>query len=255
MTKQMMLQGEWNEVSVGPDIRVGFVAIADFIKANLINFPHERYQTLKNIAFKPDMFRYPFLSSVEFIALNHFKALKKQIEWLAGRFAVKKLVFSCCRSNDYSGITIDYEPEGAPYLPEYPDFPISISHSGGYAAVALSRDRFTKIGIDIEKINPAGIRHILKVAYTDREQAMLKQCSDAAIFEIWTAKEAYLKYIKKGFNENLRRVEVIHGRIYLRQIEQDVSLFSGRINTEYALSLVYSVCPKKACRILYSQIQ
>ncbi len=70
-----------------------FVVISDFIKTNLVNFPHERYQTLKNIAFKPDMFRYPLLSSVEFIALNRFKALKKQIEWLVGRFAVKNWFF------------------------------------------------------------------------------------------------------------------------------------------------------------------
>ncbi len=241
----MMLQGEWNPVSMGPDIRVGFVVISDFIKTNLASLPLERYQTVKNIVFKPDMFRCPLLSSGEFIALNRFKALKKQIEWLSGRFAVKKLVFSCCRSNDYPGIAIDYEPEGAPYLPQYPDFPISISHSGDYAAAALSRDRFTRIGIDIEKIAPASIDHIFKVAFTDREQAMLKGCTDAATFESWTAKEAYLKYIKKGFNENLRQVEVIDGRIYHRRIEQDVSLFSSRINTDYALSLVYRVCPKK----------
>jgi 4'-phosphopantetheinyl transferase len=250
MKKQMTLQGEWNEVSVGPDIRVGFVAIADFIKANLTHFPHERYQTLKNIIFKPELFRRPFLSSGEIKALNRFKALKKQIEWLVGRFAVKKLASSCCRSNAYTGIIIDYEPEGAPYLPEYPDLSISISHSGGYAAVALSRDRFIKIGIDIEKIAPDSIKHILKVAFTDREQAMLKRCSDAAVFESWTTKEAYLKYIKKGFNENLRQVEVINGRIYHGRMEQDISLFLGRINTEYALSLVYSVCPKRACHII-----
>ena len=129
------------------------------------------------------------------------------------------------------GSPLIMRPEGAPYLPEYPDFPISISHSGDYAAAALSRDRFTKIGIDIEKIAPASIDHIFKVAFTDREQAMLKQCPDAATFESWTAKEAYLKYIKKGFNENLRQVEVIDGRIYHQPDRTGRSPFSQVVST------------------------
>jgi len=227
---------------MGPDIRIGFVTITDFIKTNLVNVPVEKYQVLKNIVFHPDMFQRTFLSPAEIKILNRFKALKKQIEWLSGRFAVKKLVSSYFISNDYAGITIDYEIDGAPYLPEYPDLPISISHSGGYAACALSRDRSIKIGIDIEIIAPDSIEHIFKVAFTDREQSILKRCSDAAVFESWTAKEAYLKYIKKGFNEGLKQVEVFNGGIYHHhQPVEDAALFSCRVNNEYVLSLVYHV--------------
>jgi len=247
----MTFQGLWNEVSMGPDIQIGFVAIADFIKTNLVNVPVEKYQVLKNIVFQPDMFRRSFLSSAEIKTLNRFKALKKQIEWLSGRFAVKKLVSSVrLVPNHYSGIVIDYEPDGAPYLPEYQDLPISISHSGDYAACALSRDGSIKIGIDIEKIEPSVIEHIFKVAFTDREQSILKRCSDAAVFESWTAKEAYLKYIKKGFHESLKQVEVINGRIYHHhRIVPGVALFSGRINNEYALALIYRVGKKTNCSI------
>ncbi len=234
---------------MGTDIRIGFMAIADFIKTNLVNVPVEKYQVLKNIVFQPDMFRRPFLSSTEIKTLNRFKALKKQIEWLSGRFAVKKLVSSISFvPNHYSDIIIDYEPDGAPYLPEYPDLPISISHSGDYAACALSRDSFIKIGIDIEKLDPSVIEHIFKVAFTDREQSILKRCSDTAVFENWTAKEAYLKYIKKGFNESLKQVEVINGKIYHHRREvQGAALFSTRIDNEYALSLIYRVGPKTDC--------
>jgi len=180
----MTFQGLWNDVSMGPGIQIGFVTIDDFIKTNLVNVPVEKYQVLKNIVFQPDMFRYSFLSSSEIKTLNRFKALKKQIEWLSGRFAVKKLVSSVgFVRNHYSGIVIDYEPDGAPYLPEYPDLPISISHSGGYAACALSRDSSIRIGIDIEKIEPSVIEHIFKVAFTDREQLILKRCSDAAVLK------------------------------------------------------------------------
>jgi len=241
MQQQMTFQGEWNEASMGPDIRIGFVTIADFIKTNLVNVPADNYRVLRNIVFRPDMFPHPFLSSAEIKTLNRFKALKKQIEWLSGRFAVKKLVSSAgFLPDNYSGIIIDYEPDGAPYLPEHPDLPISISHSGGYAACALGRNSLIKIGIDIEKIEPSGIKHIFNVAFTAREQSILKNSSDAAVFESWTAKEAYLKYIKKGFHESLKQVEVINGKIYHQhQSIPDAALFSGRVNNEYALALVY----------------
>lgn len=243
MRQQMTFQGEWNEVSMGPDIRIGFVTIADFIKTNLVNVPADNYRVLKNIVFHPDMFSRPFLSFAEIKTLNRFKALKKQIEWLSGRFAVKKLVSSAgFLPDNYSGIIIDYEPDGAPYLPEHPDLPISISHSGDYAACALSRNSFIKIGIDIEKIDPSGIKHIFNVAFTAREQSILKSSSDAAVFESWTAKEAYLKYIKKGFHESLKQIEVINGKIYHHhQSIPDAALFSGRVNNEYALALVYTM--------------
>lgn len=241
MQKQMTFQGLWNEVSMDPGIRIGFVAMTDFIKTNLVNIPTENYQILKNIAFQPDMIRIPVLSSAEIKTLNRFKALKRQIEWLSGRFAVKKIVSSVSFvPNNYADIIIDYEPDGAPFLPEYPDFSISISHSGDYAVGALGRNSSLQFGIDIEKIEPPAIEHIFKVAFTEREQSILKRCSDAAIFESWTAKEAYLKYIKKGFHEGLKQVEVLNGRIYHRRIEQDVILFSSRVNKKYALSLVYS---------------
>jgi len=61
-------------------------------------------------------------------------------------------------------------------------------------------------------------------------------------FKSWTAKEAYLKYIKKGFHESLKQVEVINGRIYHHhRIVPDVALFSGRVNNEYSLSLICRV--------------
>ena len=248
MRKQITFRGPWNEVSMGPDIRIGFVRVADFIKTNLINVPFDKYQVSKNIVFQPETFSSPFFSPAEIKTVNRFKALKKQIEWLCGRFAVKKMASSVSfLPNDYSRVTIDYELDGAPYLTEYPDLPISISHSGGYAACALSRDSAGKIGIDIEKIDPCVIEHIFKVAFTDREQSILKRCSDAAVFEAWTAKEAYLKYIKKGFHESLKQVEVINGRIYHHRILSPVTLFSGGVNNEYALSLVYPIGPKMDC--------
>ena len=58
------------------------------------------------------------------------------------------------------------------------------------------------------------------------------------IFQQWTTKEAFLKYIKKGFNESLYRVEVIDGKILHHGMEAPVSILTRTIGTGYSLSLV-----------------
>ncbi len=77
----------------------------------------------------------------------------------------------------------------------------------------------------------------MKTAFTQNEIAHLKD--DAAqIFKNWTIKEAYLKYIKKGFNESLHRVEVINNEILHNNNKINVDMFSTFINDDYVLSLV-----------------
>ena len=162
---------------------------------------------------------------------------------------IRKKILAQTLNTTESEIIVELGDNGKPLLRNPPstlEFSTSYTHSCWVLAISHKGS----IGIDIEKIAPASIEHIFKVAFSDREQAMLKRCPPGATFESWTAKEAYLKYIKKGFNENLRQVEVIDGRIYHRRIEQDLSLFSGRINNEYALSLVYPVYPKTDGSIL-----
>ena len=77
----------------------------------------------------------------------------------------------------------------------------------------------------------------MKIAFTQDEILNLKD--DAVeIFRAWTIKEAYLKYIKKGFNESLHRVEVINNEIRHNNKKINVDIYSTIIDDDYVLSLV-----------------
>jgi len=196
------------------------------------------FKTGRNETFQKDDFTESLFSSGEINTINSFKALKKQIEWIGGRYLIKQMIqHNFDPNSSLDQITLSYLDEGAPFLTDSPDIPVSLSHSNDYTTAACSRDKTKTIGVDIEKITKKPDFGFLKTAFTQKEIFYLKD--DAArIFKNWTIKEAYLKYIKKGFNESLHRVEVINNEIWHNNKKIDVDLYSTFINDYYVLSLV-----------------
>lgn len=102
---------------------------------------------------------------------------------------------------DGQDVVILEDKFGAPYI-EGINAHISISHSGDYAACALS-DK--PIGIDIEKIRPIS-RRVAERTFSAGELEYLgsgeELCGEALVrfYEIWTAKEAYAKMKGKGMS-------------------------------------------------------
>ena len=195
--------------------------------------------SMKNRAFDHSMFRKAFLSEDELIRVNRFKALKKQMEWICGRFALKILARDILDlSMPLDQIRIDYREKGAPYLTQFPEIPISLSHSGDYTAAAITRDSETALGIDIEKIGNMPDDGFMRTAFTTDEIAHM--APDAStVFTHWTLKEAYLKFLGLGFNESLHHVAVINNQIYHCGQKQAVHSWSCFPNDQYVLSLVY----------------
>ena len=145
-------------------------------------------------------------------------------------------------------ITIAHHDEGAPFLEKWPFWEISISHSGKYAVTAISTIKGKKIGVDIEKIGKVPNSSFMKIAFTEKEIVNIKYYPkdrlkvSEEVFKKWTMKEAFLKYIKKGFNESLHRVEIIDDYIFHNGKKADVSIFYKIIGKgaedRYFLSMV-----------------
>lgn len=88
---------------------------------------------------------------------------------------------------------IGYEEGGRPYLPDYPNTSISISHTGNFACLLLSR-HYKKVGVDIEKNNTAKVLRVRHKFMTEEEVALhptADEGTDALI--AWTTKEALFK--------------------------------------------------------------
>jgi 4'-phosphopantetheinyl transferase len=196
-------------------------------------------QSMKNRVFSQPMFAERFLSDDEMVQINRFRALKKQVEWMCGRFALKILARDILDLDlPLEMIRIAYREKGAPYLVQFPRVPISLSHSGDYTAAALSRDPDILLGIDIEKITDLPGASFMKTAFTKQEIAHMPKTA-AAVFANWTVKEAFLKYLGLGFNESLHKVAVINRHIFHNSREQAVTTWLEMIDNRYALGLVY----------------
>ena len=208
-----------------------------FCEKKYHNFAHGDVMVRNKIIEKHD-FLVTFLSELELKALNKFKSLKKQIEWLSGRFLLKSCLISIVDSiGDLQNIVVAYEKEGAPFLPDFPDIKISLSHSGNYTAVAVCETKDVDIGVDIEQFREKPDKNFIKIAFTQQEiNSMDNNVED--ILRKWTTKEAFLKYIKKGFNESLHRVEVIEDKVFHNRKEVEVKTFSKIIDKKYILSVV-----------------
>ena len=225
-----------------PEIKLWYCEIPSILKTlfDTEKYPHyaEDYNIVRNKTIDKQDFSVSFLSDSELGTLNNFKSFKKQIEWLSGRFLLKNcLSLFVENTGKLQNILVSYEKEGAPFLPDCRDIKISLSHSGNIAAVGMSSKQNVDIGIDIEQIRKKPDSNFLKTAFTQNEISSMDDTVED-ILKKWTAKEAFLKYIKKGFNESLHKVEVIEEKVFHNKKEVQVKIYSEIIDNNYILSMV-----------------
>ncbi len=129
-------------------------------------------------------------------------------------------------------VAFAYEENGRPYLPSSP-YRFNISHSENVVAVAVHT---ADIGIDVEKIRDVSMLMAKKYFCADENRYLFgrdPQDADFAtvatpdvllrFFEIWTAKEAYLKSMGRGLT-HLRSVNTTLLTFERHLLEEDYLL-------------------------------
>lgn len=121
-------------------------------------------------------------------------------EFIVSRWLARQLAENI--HDNPNEIVIQKESTGRPVgKDKQRSYYLSISHTGDYVGVAMSRDR--KVGLDIErtqrKISP-NLRH--RILHED-EQETLKSSSTV---RIWTLKESVLKLIGLGLRQSMNKV-------------------------------------------------
>ncbi len=86
---------------------------------------------------------------------------------------------------------------------------ISISHSGSYVAVACSK---RPVGIDIQEKRTVSERLINRVC-SENERIYIRENGVSSFFEIWTAKEAYVKCFGVSFFDTSKVSFIKDGKI------------------------------------------
>ncbi len=225
----------------GPGYRLAFVSIPHFLD-HCVSIPAVgSFRTSRAVHLDADNILEPFLSPDELANVNQFKVLKKQVEWMAGRYAAKELARQFLDNQPPPQNTrVAYRPKGAPYFTKEPSLSLSISHSADYAVAGLGLYPSCVMGLDLEIIRPDSRDTLMRAAFTERESHALEGMDNQALFLHWTAKEAYLKYIGLGFHESLKKVEIMDGTIFhdARPVPS-LTLQSCLPFPDYAFSMVY----------------
>ncbi len=137
------------------------------------------------------------------------------------------LILKACGIN-YNDIVIMAGKTGKPYFACTPHIEFSLSHTRNAVAIALS-DR--PVGIDVEKIRETDLR-LAKDIFSEKELLWLAEGETnqyRRFYELWTKKEAAIKFEGIGLPDDLKSVDVT-----------DCS--AQKISTRHLGDYVVSVC-------------
>ncbi len=131
-----------------------------------------------------------------------------------------------------------YNKNGAPFLKN--DLKISISHSGLFVAVCLSKE---KMGIDLQTVNEKILRIVDKFT-NQTEKKLMDENNLEDMTQLWTIKEAAYKYFSVGqlnFKSDILVSELgDESQLKINVSDQVLNLKSKSIITSnYICSIVY----------------
>lgn len=128
---------------------------------------------------------------------------------------------------DNSELAFAQNPYGKPMLLNYPFVKYNISHTRNAIIIAFSDD---EIGVDIERIRSYDLGIARRFFSQNEYSYILDNNSHNRFVEIWTRKEAYVKWLGKGLYISLSSFDVF-----------DTEISKG-ITTFYIGDYVISVC-------------
>jgi len=153
------------------------------------------------------------LSESEKIKADRFKFPQHQRRYQAVH-GILRIILARYLNLDPTQINFTHSDRGKPYLTDDCNplnLQFNLSHSENMAIVGISRDR--PIGVDVETVRPMeNSLQLAKRFFCSSEYDLLTQAipeeRDKLFFQLWTAKEAYLKATGEGISGGLNQVEI-----------------------------------------------
>jgi 4'-phosphopantetheinyl transferase len=151
----------------------------------------------------------PWLSASEAARLATLATHKRRLQFTAARWQARWLLAQALGGEPASWV-LEAPHDAPPAVVGRPDLFLSISHSGDWTACALAD---APIGLDLESPQRArDIAGLIELCCTPSERELLAQSVDqeAAFYELWTVKEAWLK--RRGEWIAPRRLQQLEAR-------------------------------------------
>ena len=151
------------------------------------------------------------LSSDEIARAEKFRFPRHRRRFIAARATLRQLLGNYLQVSP-SKVVFDYGDRGKPFLAgslRDSRLQFNVSHSQEYALLGFTLNRL--IGVDIEHLRPMpDAEQIARRFFTATELGLIQNATakNKRFFQLWTAKEAYLKAIGTGLSGMLDNVEV-----------------------------------------------
>lgn len=152
----------------------------------------------------------PFLDIKELErAAKYYKETDKN-RFIISRVLLKFALASYTQST-IDDISIELLPNKKPYIPKYPEIFFNVSHSRHYAIIAMSNK---PIGIDIEYLNlNTTFQDTFRYVFDDTEIQFINNTVNQtrAFYSLWTRKEAFVKALGKGIDDDFNKIPCLEG--------------------------------------------
>ncbi len=132
---------------------------------------------------------------------NGFRTDQRRVHWLAYRYILKNIV------GKGTQLRVKYNPHSKPFL-DLSDDHISVSHSGKFATVIISKKH--QVGIDIEQVHPRLHRVAEKFMSPEEGGDASHDLSTENLCLHWCAKEALYKLYGERELDFREHIRVLH---------------------------------------------
>ena len=103
---------------------------------------------------------------------------------------------------------VETGPWGKPFFPNRPALHFSVTHSGGWWLCAFGS---APVGLDLQDHRPAPREKLARRYFHPDEVSFLEARGFEGFFDIWAAKESYVKYTGQGLYTPLDSFSVVQG--------------------------------------------
>lgn len=151
-----------------------------------------------------------YLSPDEVVRANKFRFAQHKSRFIAARGILRQLLGNYLEVSPCS-LTFTYSDRGKPQLPQNSLLQFNLSHSQEYGLFGFTLNHLIGVDLEYQRAMPDAL-NIAQRFFSDREFKILEEMPQeqqaGLFFQLWTAKEAYLKAIGTGLSGSLASVEI-----------------------------------------------
>lgn len=196
------------------------------------------------------------LSTDEIARANKFHFAQHKRRFIAARGILRQLLGNYLAISPDS-IVFAYGDRGKPGLATEQPLQFNISHSQEYALFGFTQNHLIGVDIEYQRVMPDALK-IAQRFFSPREFNMIAETTaenqPRLFFQLWTAKEAYLKAVGTGLTGSLTNAEIAFDQTkspYLAQPQSDSgatwSLHTCLPETNYlgAIAISNNIAPQQ----------